>query len=454
MTKVNRREVLSWCLYDWANSAFALTVLAGFFPLFFKSYYCGGGDAIKSTMLLGIGHFAAGLIIAILSLILGALADAGMGKKRFLGFFLVLGAMSTAALFLVSQGAWAFALILFILGNVGFSCSGLFYDSLLVDVAGNKQMDFVSSLGFGLGYIGSVFLFIFNVVMTMKPELFGLRDMTHAVKISFLTVAVWWLVFSIPLFLFVNEKKRAPGEAVSVFKSIRGSLIRIKRTSSAIIKNRVLLMFLCAWWLYFDGVNTFIRMAVDFGLSIGFTSNALMIALIIVQFVAFPSSLLFGYLSERVGTGSMIAFGVLIYILVTSFGALFMRTETHFIVLAAITGVAQGGIQALSRSYFGKLIPADKSTEYFSFYNIVARFAIVGPVIVGSVAVILQKAGAPDLLASRIGMSSVNLFFILGLFFLLLAEKARKSVECGELASVECGELRVELTSKLKQELL
>jgi len=438
--KGKRKEVLSWCLYDWANSAFALTVLAGFFPLFFKSYY-SGADAIKSTMWLGIGHFAAGLIIAVLSLIMGALADSGMGKKRFLGFFLVMGAMSTAALFLVAQGAWAAALILFILGNVGFSCSGLFYDSLLVDVADNKSMDFVSSLGFGLGYIGSVFLFIFNVVMTMKPELFGLRDMAHAVKISFLTVAVWWLVFSIPLFLFVKEKKRMRSTAGSAFKSIESTFVTIRHTFSAIIKKKVLLLFLCAWWLYFDGVNTFIRMAVDFGLSIGFTANALMTALIIVQFVAFPSSLLFGYLSERVGTGRMIALGVLIYIFVTSFGSLFMRTETHFIVLAAITGVAQGGIQALSRSYFGKLIPADKSTEYFSFYNIVARFAIVGPVIVGGVALASRKIGAPDFLASRIGISSVNLFFILGLFFLLWAEKARKN------ESVESREQRAELTS-------
>jgi len=432
MTKGNRKEALSWCLYDWANSAFALTVLAGFFPLFFKSYY-SGADAVKSTMLLGIGHFTAGLIIAVLSLIMGALADSGMGKKRFLGFFLVLGAMSTAALFLVAQGAWAFALILFILGNIGFSCSGLFYDSLLVDVADNKNMDFVSSLGFGLGYIGSVFLFIFNVIMTMKPELFGLRDMAHAVKISFLTVAVWWFVFSIPLFLFVKEKRRVRGTSVSVFKSIKGSFATIKSTFTAIIKNKVLLLFLCAWWLYFDGVNTFIRMAVDFGLSIGFTANALMTALIVVQFVAFPSSLLFGYLSGRVGTGRMIAFGILIYIFVTSFGSLFMRTEMHFTILAGMIGVAQGGIQALSRSYFGKLIPKDKSTEYFSFYNIVARFAIIGPVVVGSVAVIMQKAGAPDLLASRIGMSSVNLFFIFGLFFLLWAEKARKAVDNAEI---------------------
>ena len=432
----NRKEVLSWCLYDWANSAFALTVLAGFFPLFFKSYY-SGGDAIKSTMWLGVGHTAAGLIIAVLSLVLGALADAGMGKKRFLGFFLVLGAFSTAALFLVGQGAWIAALILFILGNVGFSCSGLFYDSLLVDVADNKNMDYVSSLGFGLGYIGSVFLFIFNVVMTIRPEFFGLKDMAQAVKVSFLSVALWWLVFSLPLFLYVNEKKRTGMAAAGALKSVKNTFFAIKRTFSAIVRKKVLLLFLCAWWLYFDGVNTFIRMAVDFGLSIGFGSNALMIALIIVQFVAFPSSLLFGYLSGRAGAGRMIAAGIIIYILVTSFGALFMRTETHFIVLAAVTGVAQGGIQALSRSYFGKLIPADESTEYFSFYNVVARFAIIGPTIVGIAAIAARRAGAHDLLASRIGMSSVNLFFIFGLFFLLWAEKVRLTVSEREEVSPE-----------------
>ncbi|MDR0307837.1 MAG: MFS transporter [Chitinispirillales bacterium] len=419
------KKVLSWCLYDWANSAFALTVLAGFFPMFFKSYYNGGQDAIRSTMWLGAGHTAAGFIIAVLSLILGALADSGMGKKRFLGVFLVLGAFSTAALFLVSQGAWVTALILFILGNIGFSCSGLFYDSLLVDVADNKSMDFVSSLGFALGYIGSVFLFIVNVLMTIKPALFGLTDISQAVKVSFLSVSLWWLVFSVPLFLFVTEKKRAGGTAASAVKSIANTFGTIKKTFFAIVKKRALLLFLCAWWLYFDGVNTFIRMAVDFGLSIGFGSNALMAALILVQIVAFPSSLLFGYLSQRVGTGRMIAAGIIVYIFVTGFGSFLMITETHFIILACFTGFAQGGIQALSRSYFGKLIPAEKSTEYFSFYNVVARFAVIGPAIVGIAAMTARQAGARDLLASRIGMSSVNIFFILGLFFLFWAEKAR-----------------------------
>jgi UMF1 family MFS transporter len=406
-------------LYDWANSAFVLIVVSGFFPVFFNSYYSSGVDSVETTVWLGMGNTIAGIIIAVLSLFMGAVA---VGKKKFLGGFAVIGAIATAALFLVAQGEWVTALILFVIGNIGFSCANLFYDALLVDVADEKNMDFVSSLGFALGYIGSVGLFGGCVWATVNPGILGMADSAAVVKLSFLAVAIWWIVFSIPLFMFVKEKKQLPSSSTN--ENIISTIIK---TFTDIIKKPPLLLFLCAYWFYFDGVNTFIRMAVDFGLSIGFGSNALMIALIIVQIVAFPSSILFGYLSTKVGAGRMIAAGVVIYILISSFGSIFMRTETHFIILAALTGLAQGGIQALSRSYFGKLIPADKSTEYFSFYNVVSRFAVVGPAVVGLVAMLARNMGAQSALASRIGMSSVNVFFIAGLIFLLFAEKARRS---------------------------
>ncbi|MFP4164030.1 MAG: MFS transporter [Chitinispirillaceae bacterium] len=421
--KLPTKEVLSWCFYDWANSAFALTVLAGFFPVFFKSYYSAGVDSVTSTARLGVGSTIAGLVIAVLSLLLGALADAGGGKKRFLGVFMVLGAFSTASLFLISQGAWILALGIFILGNIGFSCSNLFYDALLVDVADEKRMDYVSSMGFSLGYLGCGLLFSFNVFMTVKPELFGLGNAASAVKISFLMAALWWLLFSVPLFLNVKEKKRV--RKMLSTSPVQDTLKSLRKTFSSILNKKVLLFFLCAYWLYFDGVNTFIRMAVDFGLSIGFTSQALMISLLVVQFIAFPSALGFGVLAQKFGTQRLIMTGVLIYIFVSSVGALFMKTETHFIILAAMTGLAQGGIQALSRSYYGKLIPPSESAEYFGFYNIVGRFAVVGPSLVGGVALLSRGAGVEDALASRLGISSVNILFISGLIFLLLAESQR-----------------------------
>jgi len=436
---LKRRGVFSWCLYDWANSAFILTVVTGFFPLFFNSYYTGANvGVVQTTAWLGLANTIAGASIAVLSLILGALADFLGGKKRFLAIFMALGALCTASLFFVAQGAWFLALTLFILGNIGFACANLFYDSLLVDVAEENEMDFVSSMGFAFGYIGGVALFAFCVWMMFRPAVFGLASEAQAVKISFLCVAAWWTAFSVPLFLFVKEKRvKTPSKAVNLVINILNalrSLGAIWRTFVAIIKNPTLLLFLLAYWLYFDGVNTFIRMSVDFGLSIGFQPNSLMVALIVVQLIAFPSSLLFGYLSPRVGTVRMIMAGVVIYILISGFGALLMRTEAHFIVLAGISGLAQGGIQALSRSYFGKLIPAAEATEYFSFYNVVGRFAVLGPTVIGLMAVIARRGfGAPEALASRVGMSSVNLFFISGLIVLIWAERARKRSLVGKI---------------------
>ncbi|MDR2692942.1 MAG: MFS transporter [Chitinispirillales bacterium] len=421
----SRGEVYSWCLYDWANSAFVLTVVSGFFPLFFKGYCCGAGTSVvETTVRLGVGNTVAGVAIALLSLILGAVADAGSGKKRFLLFFAVLGAVSAALLFFAGQGAWMPALLLFILGNIGFSCSNLFYDSLLIDVADGENMDFVSSMGFAFGYIGGVILFTFNVWMMVKPETFGLGGWADAVKVSFLSVAVWWTVFSIPLFLFVKEKTRRVSTRRNFFTAVADTVGTIKKTFLAITRRKELLLFLIAYWLYYDGVNTFIRMAVDFGLSIGFGPESLMAALVTTQLTAFPASLFFGYLSVRAGAGRMIFAGVLMYLLISVAGSLFMRTEAHFVILAALVGLAQGGIQALSRSYFGKLIPPGESTEYFGFYNVVSRFAVAGPAVVGMIAMAARGAGAPESAASRVGMSAVGLFFATGLIFLRMSRKS------------------------------
>ena len=423
----NRREVYSWCLYDWANSAFVLTVVSGFFPLFFKGYYCGAGvGVVETTARLGVGNTAAGIAIALLSLILGAVADAGAGKKPFLFFFAALGAVSAALLFFVGQGAWMPALLMFIFGNIGFSCSNLFYDSLLLDVADGKNMDFVSSMGFAFGYIGGVILFAFNVWMMVKPETFGLGGWDDAVKVSFLSVAVWWMVFSIPLLLFVKEKNRKASTRKNVLAVAADAVSAVKKTFLAIIRRKELFLFLAAYWLYYDGINTFIRMAVDFGLSIGFGPEALMAALVISQLTAFPASLLFGYLSTKIGAGRMISAGVSVYLIVSIVGSLLMRTETHFIILAALTGLAQGGIQALSRSYFGKLIPPEESTEYFGFYNVVSRFAVAGPAVVGLIAMAARGAGGGETVASRVGMSSIALFFAAGLFLLRMSRKRRQ----------------------------
>ncbi|HEX3020756.1 MAG TPA: MFS transporter [Chitinispirillaceae bacterium] len=418
----NKKSVISWCFYDWANSAFALTVMAGFFPVFFKSYWCAGVEATVSTARLGFGNAAAGLAVALLSPFLGALADSGRAKKKLMAFFILLGSIATGLLFYISQGDWFNALAVFALASVGFNCANLFYDSLIVDVAEKEKMDMVSSMGYSMGYLGCGLLFLFNVFMVQKPSLFGLDSAAAAVKTSFMIASIWWLLFSIPLFLFVHE--RVYSSIAGVFAIFSDSIRRLRKTTIKIIKTRSLLLFFLAYWLYIDGVHTFVLMAVDFGMSIHLSASSLMVALLVVQFVAFPAALLFGLLARRFGAYAMIMAGVVIYILVSGIGSLILKTQIDYIILAGITGLAQGGIQALSRSYFGKIIPQQESAEYFGYYNVVSRFAVIfGPAVVGSVAFLTRKAGLESVLASRIGMSSVSILFLAGAVLLVLANK-------------------------------
>lgn len=421
----NRKAVISWCFYDWANSAFILTVAAGFFPVFFKDFWCSGVEPVVSTARLGFGNAIAGLIVAVLSPFMGALADSGGTRKKMLGFFMITGVIATAALYFIGQGNWLWALIVFVVANVGFNSANLFYDSLLVEIAPKEKMDWVSSLGYSLGYLGCGILFVVNVIMVMNPQKFGIANASNAVRISFMSASVWWFIFSIPLFLFVKETvyKKASG----IYELIKESFCRLGKTTVKIVNSKALLLFLIAYWLYIDGVHTFVLMAVDFGMAIGLSSSALMLALIVVQFVAFPSAMVFGIAARKFGSFTMILAGIMIYVLVCSIGALVLKTQLDYIILAGITGFAQGGIQALSRSYFGKLIPSSESAEYFGFYNVVSRFAVIlGPAVVGSVAYLTRKAGLRSELASRIGMSSITILFVAGALLLIIADRDRR----------------------------
>lgn len=418
----NRKAVLSWCFYDWANSAFAVTVMAGFFPVFFKSYWCVGTEATVSTARLGFANAIAGLIVAVLSPFLGALADSSRSKKKLLMFFVLLGTTTSGLLFFIQKGDWFSALVIFIVACIGYNSANLFYDSLIVNIVEKENMDVVSSMGYSLGYLGCGLLLLLNVFMVQKPAMFGLADAAAAVKTSFMMTSIWWLVFSIPLFLFVREP--VYDTLSGILAIISETIHRLKKTSLKILHTRSLLLFFLAFWLYIDGVHTFVLMAIDFGMSIGISSSSLMIALLAVQFVAFPSALVFGLLSRKFGAFSMIMAGIIIYILVSVIGSLTLKTQLGYIILAGVSGIAQGGIQALSRSYFGKIIPPEESAEYFGFYNVVGRFAvIIGPAIVGTVALLTRKAGLESTLASRIGMSSVGLLFLAGGTILLFVDK-------------------------------
>jgi MFS transporter, UMF1 family len=400
-----RRRVLAWALYDWANSAFATTVMAGFFPVFFKQYWSTGVDVTESTLRLGLANSAGSLVLAVAAPFLGAMADRGGVRKRFLAFFAFLGAVNTCGLFLVAQGQWVAASILYIVASVGFAGGNIFYDALLVDVTTPERSDRVSALGYALGYLGGGLLFAVNVLMSLKPAWFGLADTAQAVRISFVTVGVWWAVFSIPLFLWVRERP-AKGRPAKGLEMVGSGWRQLRDTFRQVRRLRMVALFLIAYWLYIDGVDTIVKMAVDYGLSLGFDSNQLVAALLLVQFVAFPAALGFGWIGQRLGTKTGIYLAIVVYLGVTVWGYL-MDRPWEFWVMAVVIGLVQGGIQSLSRSFYSRIIPPSKSAEFFGFFNMLGKFAaVVGPVIMGWAAVL---TGNP-----RSGILALAVLFLLG----------------------------------------
>jgi UMF1 family MFS transporter len=422
----NRKALFGWVMYDWANSAFALTVLTTFFPVFFKQYWCAGIDQTISTARLGVANSIAGVLVMILSPLLGAFADTGNNRKRFLAASMLTGVLATGLLAGVGQGAWMVAVAIFILANIGFECSILFYDSLLPQIATEKRMDFVSSLGYSAGYLGCAILFIGNILMISKPHLFGLENAGQAIRWSFVSVAVWWLIFSMPLFLFVKERG-APDPGASD-APVRKSFRRLGQTLRSIIRTPHIALFLIAYWLYIDGVHTFIRMASDFGLSIGLPAAALMKAILIVQLVAFPSALLFGWLAQRAGTLPSILAGITLYIFICLGGPILVTTPGRYTFFAVLSGIPLGCLQALSRSYYARMIPAGRSAEYFGFYSLLGKAAvIIGPLMVGVVAILFRHAGASAAMSARWGMGSIVVLFAAGGALLVAAEQARRT---------------------------
>ena len=435
-----KKAIWGWAFYDWANSAFATTVIAGFFPVFFKQYWSDGADANLSTAQLGLGNALAGLVMALLAPLLGAVADLTSARKRFLIFFAYLGVLSTAGLFLVGRGNWALAIFTFAMGNIGFSGANVFYDALLPRVAPPERIDAVSSLGYSLGYLGGGLLFAFNVLMTLMPQRFGLPDAAAAVQWSFVTVALWWGGFTISTILWVPEQ-RAPAAALSPLAALAEGWHRLRSTLRTIGRFKPALIFLLAYWCYIDGVDTIIRMAVDYGLSLGFPSTDLITALLIVQFVGFPAALVFGRLGQRWGPRPAIFLAIGVYMGVTVWGAL-MTHRLEFYFMAVVIGLVQGGIQALSRSYYARLIPPERTAEFFGFYNMLGKFAsILGPALMGVVGLLVRRALMPaapvaeELIrvgqtASRWSIASILILFGIGAVLLYFVEpKAAREPE-------------------------
>ncbi|MEJ0087627.1 MAG: MFS transporter [Pseudomonadota bacterium] len=401
---IKNKQIFSWALYDWANSAFATTVMAGFFPVFFQKFWSTDVTPVETTARLGYANAAAGLVIAILAPILGAIGDRGGRRKQFLFAWTLLGVGSTAALYLVGQGEWLAAAVLFVLGTMGFNGGIVFNDSMLLDVAQPNQFDRVSSFGYALGYLGGGLLFLINVVMVSKPALFGLADAGQAVRASFVTVAVWWLVFTIPLMRRVHEQQRGPH--LPFFDAARVGFKELRNTIAHVRQYKTIAMFLLAYWFYIDGVNTIIKMAVNYGVSLGLDTNSLLTALLVTQFVGFPAALFFGYLGDRIGPKRGILIGLAVYAGITVY-AYFLDSEAEFFALAVVVGLVQGGVQSLSRSVFGRLVPEGKNAEFFGFFNMMGKFAtVLGPLLIAIVAGVTHN--------ERASIISLVLLFVIG----------------------------------------
>jgi MFS transporter, UMF1 family len=402
--RIATKPIISWALYDWANSTFATTVMAGFFPVFFKSYWSAGAVVTESTFQLGLANSLASIVIMVLAPILGAIADKGGVRKRFLLFFTAMGVVMTGGLYFVERGMWELAALLYMAASIGFAGANVFYDALIVTVAPREKLDVVSALGYSLGYLGGGMLFAFNVAMSLWPQAFGLADSAQAIRLSFVMVALWWALFSIPVMLFVTESRAI--DQVVIREMMRGGWRQLLATFHHIRRLRALWLFLVAYWCYIDAVDTIIRMAVDYGMSLGFKSQNLIVALLITQFVGFPAALIFGKLGERFGAKAGVFIAIAAYIGITLW-AMTMDSVVEFYLLAAIIGLVQGGIQSLSRSLYASMIPPDKSGEFFGFYNMLGKFAtVLGPALMGAVGVL---TGNP-----RLSLLAVVALFVIG----------------------------------------
>lgn len=409
------KRILAWSLYDFGNSAFATTVMAGFFPVFFKEYWSVGVDVTESTFKLGLANSIAGMFVLLFAPALGAMADKGGARKRFLVAFTILGCAMTISLFFVGKGNWILAAAFFIAGTIGFAGGSAFYDSLIIDVTDEDKVDLVSALGYAFGYLGGGLLFTINVIMVLRPGLFGLLDKAQAVRVSFLMVGLWWAVFTIPLLVYVKEAR--PEHIGSWTASVKDGFKQLADTFRRIRHLKIVSLFLLGYWLYIDGVYTIIRMAIDYGMSIGLDSNRLILALLVVQFVGFPAAIAFGKLGQKLGPRTGIYIGITVYIIMTVW-AYYLDSETEFFAMAVAIGLVQGGIQSLSRSFYARIIPSGQSAEFFGFYNMVGKFAaVLGPFLVGWTAL---ATGDP-----RKGIFSITVLLVLGGIFLFFVNEDR-----------------------------
>ena len=383
------KATLSWALYDWANSAFATVVLAGFFPILFKDYWGNQLEDTQISLLLGIAASLSGLLLVLAAPVIGYLADLKAVKKPYLAICVFIGSLATIAFAFINEGAWQAAIVCYVLSVFMFMAGNVFYDALLVSVTSPTYYNRISSAGFALGYLGGGIALIASVLFIWQSGIDKMQD-------TFAGVGVWWLLFSIPLFLFVRERSKRNATSFGFLKPLK--LLR---------RQPAIAWFLLAYWLYIDAVDTVIRIAVHYGQVIGFSTNDLLAALLLVQFIAFPATLIYGRLAERLGAHLMIVIGIVIYIIICIWGAL-LESIAGFYFLVVLIALVQGGLQAQSRAFYADLVPTKHAAQFFGIYNMLGKFAVVlGPLLFGTTARLSDNP--------RLGLLSLIFMLVLGL---------------------------------------
>jgi UMF1 family MFS transporter len=415
---LHRPELRAWVLYDWANSAFMTTVIAAVFPIYFQTVAAADLDPATALARYGYASTVAVAAVAVLSPVLGALADYAALKKKLLAVFLALGVASTAAMVTIERGDWLLAATLFVLGNIGAFGSMAFYDSLLPHIASEDEIDRVSSAGYALGYLGGGLLLAVNLLWILRPDLIGLRDADQASRAAFVSVAVWWLLFSVPLFRRVPEPpaRREADERLGRL-ALLAAFDRLGETVRELRLYREAFLMLVAFAVYNDGINTIIRMATSYGVQIGLARTDLVAAILLVQFAGVPFAFAFGMLADALGTKRAIFASLGVYTLISVLG-FYMTTARDFYLLAFLVATVQGGSQALSRSLFATLVPRYKSSEFFGFYGIFEKFTgILGPYLFAET---VARTGS-----ARLAILSVIAFFVVGAGLLAFVDVER-----------------------------
>ena len=420
---LNRPELRAWALYDWANSVYMTTVLSTLLPIYFRDIAGAGlGPGIASTR-FALATACAVTIVALISPICGAFADYSGNRKKMLALFLGLGVAATAALFLVGRGDWALGTFLFVAGNVGASASIVFYNSLLPHVARPDEVNRLSTAGFALGYVSGGLLLAFNFVMLEKHNAFGIPDAETAMRLSFLTAALWWALFSIPLFRRVKEPPRLVATAAEAGRSaITIAFGRLRTTLLHLGGHRDASIMLLAYLLYNDGINTIIRMAAIYGTDIGISRTTLIGGVLMIQIIGIPFTFLSGALADRIGVKPVIFLTLGAYTVIAYLGYR-METNADFLVLAALVGMVQGGAQALGRSLFASLVPRHKSAEMFGFFGVFDKFGGLMGSALYALTVSLTGSG-------RLAILALSAFFVAG-----AAVLSRVNVERGRQAA-------------------